>query len=155
MHRRGIRVLPGGDYGFAWTPHGTYARDLQHFVERLGFTPMEAIISATAWGGQIMLRPDELGQVQPGYLADMILVDGNPLDDITILQDHDKLRLHHEGRPLPQGARRRARTAARPGRTDHQRHPGRGQAAPLTSRGLGGVCGGVWRHYFRLRPRQD
>jgi imidazolonepropionase-like amidohydrolase len=91
MHRRGIRVLPGGDYGFAWTPHGTYARDLQHFVERLGFTPMEAIISATAWGGQIMLRPGELGQVQPGYLADMILVDGNPLDDITILQDHGKL----------------------------------------------------------------
>ena len=91
MHRRGIRVLPGGDYGFAWTPHGTYARDLEHFVERLGFTPMEAILSATAQGGQIMLRPGELGKVQPGYLADMILIDGNPLDDITILQDHDKL----------------------------------------------------------------
>ena len=91
MHRRGIRVLPGGDYGFAWTPHGTYARDLQHFVELLGFTPMEAIISATAWGGAIMLRPDELGKVQPGYLADLLLVDGDPLADITILQDHDKL----------------------------------------------------------------
>lgn len=91
MHRRGIKVLPGGDYGFAWTPHGTYARDLEHFVERLGFTPMEAIISATAWGGEIMLRPDELGKVQPGYLADLILVDGDPLADITILQDHDKL----------------------------------------------------------------
>ena len=52
MHRRGIKVLPGGDYGFAWTPHGTYARDLQHFVERLGFTPMEAIISATAWAAR-------------------------------------------------------------------------------------------------------
>ena len=52
---------------------------------------MEAIISATAWGGEIMLRPDELGKVQPGYLADMILVDGDPLADITVLQDHDKL----------------------------------------------------------------
>jgi imidazolonepropionase-like amidohydrolase len=91
MHRRGIKVLPGGDYGFAWTPHGTYARDLQHFVELLGFTPMEAIISATAWGGEIMLRPDELGKVQPGYLADLLLVDGDPLADITILQDHDRL----------------------------------------------------------------
>lgn len=91
MHRRGIRILPGGDYGFAWTPHGTYARDLQHFVERLGFTPMEAIVSATAGGGEIMLRPDELGKVQPGYLADLLLVDGDPLADITILQDHDKL----------------------------------------------------------------
>ena len=94
MHRRGIRVLPGGDYGFAWTPHGTYARDLQHFVERLGFTPMEAILSATAQGGQIMLRPGELGKVQPSYLADLLLVDGNPLDDITILQDHG--RFHSE-----------------------------------------------------------
>src|SRR3954453_21783877 len=91
MHRRGIRVLPGGDYGFAWTPHGTYARDLQHFVERLGFTPMEAILSAPALGGEIMLRPDELGKVQPGYLADLLLVDGDPLADITVLQDHSKL----------------------------------------------------------------
>jgi imidazolonepropionase-like amidohydrolase len=91
MHQRGIKILPGGDYGFAWTPHGTYARDLQHFVELLGFTPMEAIISATAWGGEIMLRPDELGKVQPGYLADLLLVDGDPLADITLLQDHDRL----------------------------------------------------------------
>ncbi|MCI2422325.1 amidohydrolase family protein [Saccharopolyspora sp. K220] len=91
MHRRGIKVLPGGDYGFAWTPHGTYARDLQHFVERLGFTPMEALLSATALGGEIMLQPDELGKVQPGYLADLLLVDGDPLADITILQDHDNL----------------------------------------------------------------
>lgn len=91
MHKRGIKVLPGGDYGFAWTPHGTYARDLQHFVERFGFSPMEAIVSATALGGEIMQRPDELGKVQPGYLADLLLVDGDPLADITVLQDHDKL----------------------------------------------------------------
>ncbi|TCK20678.1 metal-dependent hydrolase family protein [Pseudonocardia endophytica] len=91
MHRRGIRLLPGGDYGFAWTPHGTYARDLEHFVERLGFTPMEAILSATKLGGEIMLRPDELGQVQPGYLADLLLVDGDPLEDITILQERDRI----------------------------------------------------------------
>ncbi|MFI0446342.1 amidohydrolase family protein [Actinomadura sp. 6N118] len=106
MHRRGIRILPGGDYGFAWTPHGTYARDLQHFVERLGFTPMEAILSATALGGEIMLRPHELGKVKPGYLADLILVDGDPLADITVLQDHGKLhyimkdgRFHKEQQP--------------------------------------------------------
>jgi imidazolonepropionase-like amidohydrolase len=106
MHRRGIRVLPGGDYGFAWTPHGTYARDLQHFTERLGFSPMEAVLSATALGGEIMLRPDELGKVAPGYLADLILVDGDPLDDITVLQDHARLhcimkdgRLHKAEQP--------------------------------------------------------
>jgi imidazolonepropionase-like amidohydrolase len=91
MKRRGIRLLPGGDYGFAWTPHGTYARDLEHFVKLLGFTPMEAILSATALGGEIMLRPDELGKVAPGYKADLILVDGDPLEDITILQDMAKI----------------------------------------------------------------
>ena len=43
MHRRGIRVCIGGDYGFAWTPQGTNAKDIQTFVEMLGFSPMEAI----------------------------------------------------------------------------------------------------------------
>jgi imidazolonepropionase-like amidohydrolase len=45
--RRGVRILPGGDYGFAWNPVGRNARDLEHFVTLLGFTPMEAIVSAT------------------------------------------------------------------------------------------------------------
>ena len=56
MHKRGIRVLPGGDYGFAWTPHGENAKDLEYFVKYLGMTPMEAIVSATRWGGQIMMQ---------------------------------------------------------------------------------------------------
>ena len=91
MHRRGICVLPGGDYGFAWTPHGTYARDLEHFVKLLNFTPMESIVAATAGVAKLFMREDELGKILPGYFADCILVDGNPLEDISILQDHDKL----------------------------------------------------------------
>src|SRR5690606_26073648 len=43
MHSRGIRVLIGGDYGFAWTPHGTNAKDIEYFVDMVGMTPMEAI----------------------------------------------------------------------------------------------------------------
>ena len=91
MHRRGIRVLPGSDYEFAWTPHGTYARDLHHFVELLGFTPMEALLAATRLGGEIRRMPDELGQVKPGFYADLILVDGDPLKDITVLQHAEKI----------------------------------------------------------------
>ena len=91
LHKRGVRVLPGGDYGFAWTPHGTNARDLQHFVDLLDFTPMETIRSATVLGGEIFQRPDELGRVAPGYLADLLLVNGDPSSDITVLQDHDNL----------------------------------------------------------------
>ena len=107
MHRRGIKIAPGGDCGcaqpnpadplslcltgavsnFAWTPHGTY-RDLELFAKYLGFTPMEAILSATAFGGEVMLQPEELGKVQPGYYADLVLVDGNPLEDITLLSGH-------------------------------------------------------------------
>jgi imidazolonepropionase-like amidohydrolase len=105
MHERGIVVLPGGDYGFAWTPHGTYARDLEHFVKLLGFTEHEALIAATAGVATLMMRSNDLGKIQPGYKGDCILIDGNPLDDITILQDHSKLnvicingRVHKAGR---------------------------------------------------------
>jgi imidazolonepropionase-like amidohydrolase len=91
MHRRGIRVLPGGDYGFAWIKHGTNAKDLEYFVKYLGFTPMEALLSATKLGGQIMLRGHELGEVKEGYLADLLLVDGDPLANLAVLQDETKL----------------------------------------------------------------
>ncbi|KAF0317782.1 amidohydrolase [Colletotrichum asianum] len=93
MHRRGIVILPGGDYGFAWTPHGTYARDLEHFVNFLGFTPHESIIAATAGVAALFMRSHELGRIQPGYLADCILVDGDPLEDISVLQDHSRLNI--------------------------------------------------------------
>ena len=91
MHKRGIRILPGGDYGFAWIKHGSNATDLEYFVKYLGFTPMEALLSATQLGGQIMMRGGELGQLQEGYLADLLLVDGDPLANIAILQDPARL----------------------------------------------------------------
>jgi imidazolonepropionase-like amidohydrolase len=91
MHKRGIRVLPGGDYGFAWIKHGTNAKDLEYFVKYLGFTPMEALLAATRYGGEIMMRGNELGQVKEGFLADLLLVDGDPLADITLLQDPKRI----------------------------------------------------------------
>jgi imidazolonepropionase-like amidohydrolase len=91
LKKRGVRILPGGDYGFAWNPNGTNARDIEHFVNLLGFSPMDAILSATRLGGQIMTMGDELGQIRPGFLADILLVDGNPLANVKILQDADKL----------------------------------------------------------------
>jgi len=91
LKRRGVRILPGGDYGFAWNPIGTNARDIEHFVDLLGFSPMDAILAATRLGGEIMMMENELGQVKPGFLADLILVDGNPLANVAILQDATKL----------------------------------------------------------------
>ncbi|MBX3645176.1 MAG: amidohydrolase family protein [Rubrivivax sp.] len=91
MHKRGIRILPGGDYGFAFTPHCQNARDLEFFVKYLGFTPMEAIRCATLYGGQVMMKPHELGVVKEGFLADLLLVDGDPLANLAILRDPKRI----------------------------------------------------------------
>ena len=91
MHRRGVRILPGGDYGFAFTPHCQNARDLEFFVKYLGFTPMEAIRSTTLYGGQIMMKPNELGLIKEGFLADLLLVDGDPLANLAILRDPKRI----------------------------------------------------------------
>jgi imidazolonepropionase-like amidohydrolase len=93
LKRRGVRILGGGDYGFSLTPHGENARDLDHLVQHCGFTPMEALLSMTKDGGAAMDLPDELGQVREGFLADLLLVDGDPLADSNILLDRSKLRV--------------------------------------------------------------
>lgn len=91
MHKRGIRILPGGDYGFAWMPHGTNARDLEYLVKYVGMTPKEALLAATKHGAELMMRSNELGQLKEGFLADIILVDGNPLENLALLQDPEKI----------------------------------------------------------------
>ena len=112
MHKRGIRILPGGDYGFAFTPHCQNARDLEFFVKYLGFTPMEAIRSATLYGGQIMMKPDELGAIKDGYLADLLLVDGDPLANLVDPARPEAHPRGDEGRRVRQVARDRARSGA-------------------------------------------
>ena len=91
MQQRGITVCIGGDYGFAWTPMGTNAKDIEYFVDLLGFSPMEALMAATAHGGAMMGLGDELGQIKEGYLADMILVDGDPVANVRVLQEKSRL----------------------------------------------------------------
>jgi imidazolonepropionase-like amidohydrolase len=91
MRRRGIRILPGGDYGFAWTPHGTNAKDLEYFVKYVGMSTMEALLAATAWGAPMMRMGKTLGKLREGYYADLLLVDGDPLADITVLQDKARI----------------------------------------------------------------
>jgi imidazolonepropionase-like amidohydrolase len=91
MRKRGIRVVIGGDYGFAWTPQGTNARDIEHFVKLFGYSPSEALQCATRIGGELMGLP--VGRVAEGQLADLLLVDGDPLQDVRLLQDKDRLKL--------------------------------------------------------------
>ena len=107
MHRRGIRVLIGGDYGFAWTPMGTNAKDFEYFVDLLGMSPMEAIQAGTRLGGEIMGMGNELGLVREGYLADLLLVDGRPQPGCPRATGSSAPARHHEGRQVPQGPRER------------------------------------------------
>lgn len=91
LFKRGLRILPGGDYGFAWNPMGTNARDLEHFVNIIGLTPAQSLMTATKWGGEIMGMPKELGLIKKGYLADLLIVAGDPTREIRLMQDRDKL----------------------------------------------------------------
>jgi len=59
-------------------------------VQHFGFSPNEVLQAATRTGGEAMLRAHELGRVKPGYLADLLLVDGDPLADIRVLQDNKR-----------------------------------------------------------------
>lgn len=93
----GVRVLPGGDYGFVWCPHGEEAKDLELFVNAIGFTPMETIVAATKWGSQIMQMENDVGTVEIGKFADLLVLDGDPLEDITIFQDRRRIQLVMKG----------------------------------------------------------
>ncbi len=88
--RAGGRLGMGGDYGFAWNPHGDYAHELSFFVEYVGFTPLEVLKCATKTGAEIMGRAAEFGTLEAGKLADVLVVDGDPIRDIRILQDRAK-----------------------------------------------------------------
>lgn len=88
--RAGGRLGMGGDYGFAWNPHGDYAKELSFFVKYVGLTPMETLVCATKSGAEILGRGDEIGTLEVGKLADVLVVDGDPLADISVLEDRSR-----------------------------------------------------------------
>jgi imidazolonepropionase-like amidohydrolase len=95
LRKRGIRHVIGGDYGFAWSRHGTNARDIGFFSDYFGYTPSEALQCATRNGGALMMaRSDEkLGEVAEGQLADLLVVDGDPVSQPGLLLDRNRLLL--------------------------------------------------------------
>lgn len=93
LRKRGIRHLIGGDYGLAWNRQGTNARDIKLLMDYYGYDAAGALACATRNGGQAMRDEGDLGTLTPGALADMLLVDGDPLADVTILQDKNRLAM--------------------------------------------------------------
>ncbi len=92
----GIRILAGGDFGHQWTHHGTYAAELQRYVELLGMSPVEAIHTATRNTGPLVGLPT--GQVREGFLADLLIVDGDVTSDVgVLLQPERRLAVMKDG----------------------------------------------------------
>ena len=101
--RAGGRIGLGGDYGFAWNPHGDYAREISFFVRHVGFTPLEAIRCATKSGAEILGRSHEFGTLEAGKLADILVVDGDVLEDISILEDRRRFLAVMQGGVIKAG----------------------------------------------------
>jgi len=87
----GVRIAAGTDNIEDWM-HGKNAHELELMV-RYGFTPMQAIVSATKISAEACRVNDRTGTLEPGKMADLLIVDGNPLEDITVLQDQSRLKL--------------------------------------------------------------
>jgi imidazolonepropionase-like amidohydrolase len=94
--------LEGPHHRFDWCPHGEYAKDIQVFVDVIGFTPLEAIGAATRWGAELMRMQDRVGTLEGGKLADLVVVNGDPLRDISVLQDPERLSVMKGGRFVTQ-----------------------------------------------------
>lgn len=107
----GVPLLTGSESGFSLTPYGDWHyRELQVFVEDLGMTPLQAINSATEQGARALKLEGELGCIKPGYLADILVFDGEPDISVTQLGEQHRFRtIMKEGRvidtysPLPSG----------------------------------------------------
>jgi imidazolonepropionase-like amidohydrolase len=101
--KAGGRLGMGGDYGFAWNPHGDYAKELTFFVKYVGFSPLETITCATRTGAEIMGLDREIGTVEAGKLADILIVAGDPLADISILEDRARFLAVMQGGQIRSG----------------------------------------------------
>jgi imidazolonepropionase-like amidohydrolase len=87
----GVCLVLGDDFGAIFLPHGSYADELVYYAEEIGIPTVDVIRWATKHGAQLMGRDHELGTVTVGKLADLLVVDGNPLDNLSVLQDATNL----------------------------------------------------------------
>jgi imidazolonepropionase-like amidohydrolase len=95
----GVAVAMGTDAGTPFNLHGENLQELQLLVQHCGFSPLEAIEAGTRVSAQVLGLEKELGTIEEGKFADLVVVDGDPLDDINILLQRTSIRLVvHSGR---------------------------------------------------------
>jgi imidazolonepropionase-like amidohydrolase len=95
VHKAGAKIAVGTDAGFR-VVHGENAEELEMLVKG-GLTPMEAIMAATSVGAEHLDMGDLVGSIEPGKYADIVVVDGDPLADITVLQEIDRIKVVMKG----------------------------------------------------------
>jgi imidazolonepropionase-like amidohydrolase len=90
-NKAGVKLLLGDDFGAVPLNHGDYAQELAYYVNFAGIPALDVLRWATRHGADLMGRSDELGAIRAGNLADFLVIDGNPLTDIKILQRQEQI----------------------------------------------------------------
>ncbi|MDX9875408.1 MAG: amidohydrolase family protein, partial [Spongiibacteraceae bacterium] len=91
-YEAGVPFMTGSDSGFAITPYGEWhAREIEILVEWLGFTPAAALRAATSVSAKMMPAREKVGALAPGRRADFLFVDGSPLENVSILQERERI----------------------------------------------------------------
>ena len=91
MAEAGVKLLVGDDFGYGLMPHGDYVSEFEVYSKRVGLPPATVLGWATRNGAEAMGRGDDLGSVAVGRLADLILVDGDPTEDLGVLREGIRL----------------------------------------------------------------
>lgn len=93
-YKAGVKICCGCDFGGGTiTVHGNNGLELPLLVQESGMSPLEAITAATKTGAMLMMRSDELGTLEPGKLADVIIAKGNPLEDIWLVGKKENIKV--------------------------------------------------------------
>jgi imidazolonepropionase-like amidohydrolase len=91
--RAGVKVALGTDWPEEVADHGDNAQEFDGLIELVGMTPMEAIIAATKTGAECCGLEGQLGTIEVGKLADILVVNGDPVENINILKDIQKIQI--------------------------------------------------------------